>query len=112
MRRERRRPTYDLNEAKELARAGRVLMSRRARRFIANRYETADELGFASQLIQSIAPCHFVKSVELDVSPGTWADVYRGTPYAGETWYVKFYVGNQGRVSINILSANWDGYIH
>lgn len=53
----------------------------------------------------------FVKSVELDVIPGTWADVYVVTAM-DEDWYVKFFIQEDGSLSLRVLSANWDGYIH
>ena len=110
MQRERSKPTYDLNEAKWLARCGMFTMNRRARQFIANRYEDKPE-NVIKALFDSTCKDDFRKSVALDIVPGSWADVYF-IPYLGRVWYVKFFIQRDGNLRLNVLSANWDGYIH
>lgn len=50
--------------------------------------------------------------MELEKIPGIWADVYSGFEYEGENWYVKFFIDAEGTARLNVMSANWDGYIH
>lgn len=112
MRRERHQPTYDLDEAKGLAEQHRVQISGRIRHFIENRYDVLDKRGFIVGLLDAIEPRNFSKSVELAVVPGLWANVYREVRHADELWYVKFVIERDERVVVNVLSANWEGYIH
>ena len=49
--------------------------------------------------------------MELDVLPGTYADVYI-TEFEGDEWYVKFFINDEGGLSVNVLSCNWDGVTH
>lgn len=112
MRRERHRPTYDLDKMKRLAARRKVLVSGRARRFIESRYGISDKREFIVGLLSTIKPRDFSKSVELTIAPGLWADVYREVQYGDERWYVKFAITNDGQVAVNVLSANWEGYIH
>ena len=65
---------------------------------------------FVPEIIGSIAAGDFRKAVELDIRPGTFADVY-ACEYDGEDWYVKFYVDEEGSLAV-ILSCNWDGAVH
>lgn len=110
MRRERSKPTYDLNQAKWLARCGMLAINRRARRFIDNRYSGKPK-DIVKELFEQIRPADFVKTLLLDRVPGTWADVY--LVELGETaWYVKFYILEEKELELKVLSANWDGYIH
>ena len=111
-RKERNRPTHSLEEAKELAACGRMTLNGRARRFIQNRHGRYDMGRFVSELFSAISPSDFRKSVELEVIPGAWGDVYSGFEYDGETWYVKFLIASDGTARLDVLSANWDGYIH
>lgn len=110
MGRERRKPTYPLSTAKELAASGKFNVSRRVRNFVKNRTDWANLSDFIQGLFTAAAETHFSKSIELDIIPGTWADVYM-VPFDGETWYLKFFVEGDA-VRLNVLSANWDGYIH
>ena len=112
MRRERLRPTYDLNEAKELTAKRKAFISGRARRFIENRYGISDKREFVAGLFSSIEPQNFSKSLELGLAPDTWADVYRNVDHAHELWYIKFRITNLEHAAVNVLSANWEGYIH
>ena len=112
MRQERHRPTYSLDEMKRLASRRKVLINRRIRHFIENRYDISDKREFIVGLLRAIEPSDFSKSVELTIAPGLWADVYREVRYADELWYVKFVLMSDGQMFVNILSANWEGYIH
>lgn len=71
-----------------------------------------DISAFISELFGAIYPSNFVKSMELEKIPGIWADVYSGFEYEGENWYVKFFIDAEGTARLNVMSANWDGYIH
>lgn len=68
-------------------------------------------------LFDALEPDDFYKTEELNKLPGTWADVYRPIPFIdaelGEAsdWYLKFYVEGD-YLSVHVLSANYDGYIH
>ena len=110
MRRERDRPSYSLGEAKQLVCSREFSIVGRPRRFIQGRYDTADISSFIAGIFRSMHPRDFLKSEELDMKPGTFADIYRGMRFEGEAWYVKFFIDDGGHVVI--LSANWDGYIH
>lgn len=110
MRRRRTTPTYSLREVKRLVAMGDFRVSGRPRRFILNRYGAVSISGFLKGLFEAIEPDDFYKSEELDVIPGTFADIYRGTLFEGDEWYVKFYV-DAGELAI-VMSANWDGAIH
>lgn len=110
MGRERRRPTYPLTTAKALATSGKISINRRIRAFVKNRTDWASVSDFIRELFMAADDAHFSKSVDLDIIPGTWADVYK-IPFDGETWYVKFFIEGDA-VRLNVLSANWDGYIH
>jgi hypothetical protein len=109
--------TYPLDEAKGLAASGRILISRRPRRFITQRTGRLDVAAFVQELFEALTPDDFYKSDELDVLPGVWGDVYRPIPFiepeTGESndWYLKFFVDNED-IMINVMSANYDGYIH
>ena len=103
------RPAYELGEAKALAAAGSMMLSRRPTKFLAERYVRAGEV--ASEIFASIEPRHFLKSVELEKRPGKWADVYRGTEYDGIEWYVKFFIEDGGSV-VMVWSMNYDGAMH
>lgn len=110
MGKERRRPTYSLAAAKALAASGEISMNRRIRAFVKNRTDWASVSDFIRELFMAADEAHFSKSMDLDIIPGTWADVYK-IPFDGETWYVKFFIEGDS-VRLNVLSANWDGYIH
>lgn len=111
-RQERDKPSHSLDEAKLLAQGGKVVVNKRARQFIANRHGRYDISAFISELFGAISPSNFVKSMELEKIPGIWADVYSGFEYEGENWYVKFFIDAEGTARLNVMSANWDGYIH
>ena len=117
VRRESNRPNYSLEEAKRLAGDGKVMISRRPRWFITERVGRCDLKAFVSELFDALEPEDFYKSEELDVLPGTWADVYRPVPFlepesgVAEDWYIKFYIEG-GDVRLHVMSANYDGYIH
>lgn len=103
------RPTYELNEAKRFARAGKLKLSGRASRFLREHYGTVSDT--AVGILEIIEPRHFDKSVELDNRPGTWADVYRGAIYDEVEWYVKFFIENESP-TVEVWSMNWDGAVH
>lgn len=108
----RNRPSHSLDLAKSLAARGDATVNKRARDFIRNHVGRYDTTAYVKGLFNEISPEHFEKSVPLDVIPGVWGDVYRNVPYDGEHWYVKFAITEDGRLSLSVLSANWEGYIH
>lgn len=108
----RKRPTHSLEEAKRLAREGRMTINSRAQRFIANHMDVRNPFDEVASLICSIRQSDFCESQPLRVIPGQWGDVYRFIPYAGEEWYVKFFISPDGGLMLNVMSANWEGYIH
>ena len=48
----------------------------------------------------------FIKYIELEKRPGTFADVYHVDAF-GSTWYVKFYI-EDGTI-IQVWSCRWEG---
>lgn len=111
MKRRRHKPSYSLSMAKELARSGDVSVNGRSIRFIRNHISARNPGYVVRQVIEVIDERDFKESYELDILPGTWADVYE-TQYEGEEWYVKFFIGDNGDLRLHVLSANWLDYIH
>lgn len=118
IRRERRRaPTYSLENVKRIVEEGKVCISSRPRGFIRNQVGRFDIKTFMQELFEALEPDDFYKTEELNILPGTWADVYKPIPFidvgSGETndWYLKFYVEGD-YLRVHVLSANYDGYIH
>ena len=108
MKREKSRPSYSLDEAKALVAENRYRATSRPIRFVSN--HLGNPAVFIPEIVASIAESDFRKSMELDIRPGTFADVYV-CEYDGEDWYVKFYVDEEGNLAV-ILSCNWDGAVH
>lgn len=77
-----------------------------------NRYGRIDVGRFVVDVVNSIRPEDFYKSDELDVIPGTFADIYRNVECEGDEWYVKLFVDEDGGATVQVLSANWEGYPH
>lgn len=110
---DRRRPTHSLEEAKRLAAQGDFTINGRSRQFIINHMGAcAGVRRVVAGVVLAILPEHFEKSVPLRRVDGQWGDVYRFVPYAGEEWYVKLFLGGDGSLALNVMSANWEGYIH
>jgi hypothetical protein len=109
--------TYPLDEVKRLAASGRILISRRPRYFITQRTGRLDVAAFMQELFEALTLDDFYKSDEPDVLSWVWGDVYRPIPFiepeTGEPddWHLKFFVNNED-IMINVMSANYDGYIH
>lgn len=112
IRRSRGKPTYDLNEVKALASKGCLFINGRATRFIINRYCNIDAGEFVKEIVESIKAENFYKSDELDVVPGTFADIYRNVECDGKKWYVKLFISDDGDAAVQVLSANWEDYPH
>lgn len=110
MQRERSKPSYDLSEAKWLARCGMLSISGRTRRFIKNRYGNRAQ-NIVKEIFESLRPDDFRKTIALDSLPGIWADVYV-TECRQTTWYLKYFISEDFQPELHVLSANWDGYIH
>lgn len=108
----RRKPAHPLEEVKRLATQRKVAVNARAQRFIVNHMDTDDAFEIVAGVVAAMEPRHFCESQPLRVMPGQWGDVYRRVPYAGEEWYVKLHIGEDGGLMLNVLSANWEGYIH
>lgn len=111
MRRERSKPSYSLDSVKHMARDGSFNVMGRASRFITNRIGPGSVKRVVREIVEAAQESDFVKSMELDSIPGTWADVYM-VPYDDETWYLKFFVREDQTTCLVVMSANWDGYIH
>ena len=111
-RRSRGKPTYHLDEIKRLTSSGHLSISRRPRQFILNRYGRTDVGQFVRDIIENIDPEDFYRSDELEVIPGTFADIYRNVEYDDEQWYVKLFINDDGEASVQVLSASWEGYPH
>lgn len=108
MTKDKRKPAYDLDNVQELVANGKYRANSRPRKFV------NEHLGkpsvFIPEIIASISKSDFKKSIELNVLPGTYADVYVSRYEEGD-WYVKFYVDEKGNVAV-VMSCNWDGAIH
>ncbi|WP_333789952.1 type II toxin-antitoxin system MqsR family toxin [Parolsenella catena] len=106
----RNRPTYDLDEVRDLVMADHSRMRSRADRFVRAHYGM-----MAREVVRSVFAAmrreHFVKSVELEKRPGTWADVYVRMVYDDVEWYVKFFIDGD-EPTVEIWSLNWDGTVH
>lgn len=109
MGRTRYKPAYDLSKAKDLARQGSMMLSRRPTKFLAERYSSVGTA--ALEIFSAIKPEDFYKSIELDNRPGKWADVYQEVEYDGIGWYVKFFIEDDGAVVL-VWSMNYDGAMH
>lgn len=111
MKRRRNKPSHSLSRAKELAKSGDVSINGRSIGFIRNHISARNPGRVARQVIEAIDERDFKESYELDILPGTWADVYE-PQYEGESWYVKFFIDENGDLRLHVLSANWLDYIH
>lgn len=118
MRQEKHKPTYPLNEVKEICANGIFALNGRSARWIRNHLDRFDTSNIVKEIVAHIKEDDFYKSVSLDVKPGTWADVYRfvftddDELDGDDGWYVKLFVDESDRVRLHILSANWEGYPH
>lgn len=111
MRRERTQPYYNLDYVKTLALSGKLQISKRPFSFITNHIGPGRVGSTVRELFRAMSKDDFCKSLELEHLPKTWADVYIVNAL-DEDWYVKFFIQKDGSVSLRVLSANWDGYIH
>ena len=106
----RHRPAYDLDGVRSLVMGDQSRMRSRADRFVREHYGMA-----AREVVRSVFAAmgheHFVKSVELEKRPGTWADVYAGMVYDDIEWYAKFFIDGEEPI-VEIWSLNWDGVVH
>ena len=103
------RPRYDLEQAKAYVSSGDFAITRRITRFILDKWDDKPKEAVA-EIFDAVLPSGFSKSVELEFSPGTFADVCFAE-FGGETWYIKFYVAD-GEAIVQMLSCNIDGYMH
>lgn len=103
------KPTYDINEVKQLVANGRFVAIRKARNFIRNRYPDMHVNEVIKDVFDVLQPERFHKTLELDKFPGQFGDVYF-VDYADETWYVKFMKDEEEKVRIRVLSCKWDGF--
>ena len=105
---ERHKPTYDLSEVKKLVTLGRVGSTKRVRSFIENHIGQPETV--VSEILKGTHESDFVKSVELNILPGTFADIYL-VFYDSDNWYLKFYIDSD-KAFVQVLSCNIDGFIH
>ena len=115
----RHRPTYSLEEVKSLSASDKLRVNGRSLRWIRNHLGRFDGICIVRRVIDSIEQDDFDKSVSLRVEQGAWADVYKFVFTGDEEldgedgWYVKLYIGDDDEMlHLNVLSANWEGYIH
>lgn len=112
------KPTYSLNEVKELCASGNFNLSGRSARWIRNHLDRFDTSSIVKEVIAHTKREDFYKSVDLRIRPGVRADVYRFV-FTGdeelddeEGWYIKLFIDDSERLRLRILSANWEGYPH
>ena len=109
----RKRPTHSLEEAKRLAREGRMTINSRAQRFIANHMDVRNPFDEVASLICSIRQSDACESQPLRVMPGSVGGRVSFHPIRrGGVRYVKFFISPDGGLMLNVMSANWEGYIH
>ena len=94
-------------EAKRLVASEHFNATKRVRNFIRNH---TGQMETVKEIFRSTYEENFVKSIELNILPGTYADVYL-VNHDGEKWYLKFYVDGD-KTLVQVLSCNIDGYIH
>ena len=75
MNRTKLRPTYSLDEAKSLARSGKMIVNGRVRRHLMNQFGYLDIDHFLADLFDYLKPDDFRKSIALDMD-GPLHDVY------------------------------------
>ena len=110
--------SHSLRMVKELSARGLLCVNGRSLRWIRNHLGRFDGREIIQRVIESTHEEDFQKSVELNMQPGTWADVYRYVMTGDEEldgdegWYVKVFIDESGVLRLSVLSANWEGYIH
>lgn len=101
---------YDLDEIKALVSRGSYLITKRVRNFLLN--HGYDPNYIINGVFSSARSSDFYKSVELEIEPGEFGDIYY-VEFDNETWYLKFYkLDNCKEVYVRVLSCNLDGYRH
>lgn len=105
----RSRAHYDLGEARCDALRGSFEISRRASGSLVN-HGYLDVREVVGGVFEAMGEEHFYKSDELKNLPGTYADIYKGVPWDGEEWYVKFFRREDGSEVITIWSLKHDGW--
>lgn len=110
MKRKQSEPTYSLERVKELARSERFSTTKRVRAWLDNHgYVPAETI---AEIVESAAPEDFYKSDELEILPGTMADIYR-ISHGSERWYLKFFIDpDTGSIRLSVLSCCWDSAMH
>ena len=112
MRGDKRRPSYDLEYAKQEVVRGNTHITNRATNSLTNHGHTNIKQ-LVQDVFQAITSDTFDKSTLLEYAkPGTYADVYKGVYYDNEEWYVKFYIDEDGANHIEILSLKPDGSMY
>lgn len=111
MNKDKRTPTYDLDDVKAAARIGNVCLTKRVSRSLINHgYIDLDD--FVCCMLQVLDSSYFYKSSELENLRGVYADIYRCVPYAGDEWYVKFFQDADGKNYVNVWSLKPDGSMY
>ena len=118
MKHDRHRPKYALDEVRSLAACGSLRINRRSLNWIRNHLDRFDGSAVVRKVVDGIREEDFYKSVDLKFRTGILADVYRFVLTGDEEldsedgWYVKLYIDEEdGEVHLEVLSANWEGYI-
>jgi hypothetical protein len=99
-------PSYELECLRRLADTGEVYPSKRVVSYLNNHGYDVAEVAMGVLVAICEGSCKFDETVELDVLPGVWADVYL-VEWSNESWYVKLYIEE----GIVILSCKPDGSI-
>lgn len=111
MSKDKRTPTYDLDDIKEAAYFGNICFTQRVTRSLANHgHPNARQV--ARGVFQNIDSSCFYKSSELENLQGVYADIYRCVPYADDEWYVKFFQDADGTNYVNIWSLKPEGSMY
>jgi hypothetical protein len=91
-------PAYDLHELQRLIGQGPV-SSRITSTAEAGAIELSLEPEAIREAVLELLPGHFYKSMESDVIPGLWQDVYH-MEFKGKWLYIKLQMGGDGRAVI------------
>lgn len=106
------KPGFDLDEVKQLAIDGHLVIWKRSMDFMKNRDLPIKKT--CIEVIDELSADDFYKNIpELDKIPGQSADVYKVYYSKDEyLWYVKLYIERKNNTKLIVLSCYRDGFIH
>ncbi|CDD67535.1 uncharacterized protein BN629_01190 [Eggerthella sp. CAG:368] len=105
-----REPYYDLEVAQNLVKEANYRATKRLRNNLQNHGYIVDET--IEDVFAAIRPENYYKTDKLENIPGVFADIYRHVICYGEEWYVKFFIEENGKASLEIWSLKEDGYTY